>query len=87
MRLASPRRGVGLLDSVERQRVRRVRVGPLALGALGRVIADRLGRSLPRPVLARVAEASRGNPFYALEVARLIVDESRRRRRSAAGPR
>jgi predicted ATPase len=43
--------GLGLLDSVERQRVRRVRVGPLALGALGRVIADRLGRSLPRPVL------------------------------------
>jgi DNA-binding CsgD family transcriptional regulator len=68
--------GLGLLDSVERQRVRRVRVGPLALGALGRVIADRLGRSLPRPVLARVAEASRGNPFYALEVARLIVDET-----------
>ena len=67
--------GVGLLDSVERQRVRRVRVGPLALGALGQVIADRLGRSLPRPVLARIAEASRGNPFYALEVARLIVDE------------
>ncbi len=67
--------GVGLLDSVERQRVRRVRVGPLALGALGEVIADRLGRSLPRPVLARIAEASRGNPFYALEVARLIVDE------------
>jgi DNA-binding CsgD family transcriptional regulator len=68
--------GSGLLDSVERERVRRVRVGPLALGALGRVIADRLGRSLPRPVLARVAEASRGNPFYALEVARLIVDET-----------
>ncbi len=68
--------GLGLLDSVERQRVRRVRLGPLALGALGRVIADRLGQSLPRPVLARIADASRGNPFYALEVARLVVDDT-----------
>ena len=68
--------GLGLLDSVERHRVRRVRLGPLALGALGRVIADRLGQSLPRPVLARIADASRGNPFYALEVARLVVNEN-----------
>ena len=68
--------GLGLLDSVERHRVRRVRLGPLALGALGRVIADRLGQSLPRPVLARIADASRGNPFYALEVARLVVNDT-----------
>ena len=67
--------GLGLLDSVERDRVRRVRVGPMALGALGEVIADRLGRALPRPVLARVAQASRGNPFYALEVALLVIDD------------
>ncbi|MFL5865112.1 MAG: LuxR C-terminal-related transcriptional regulator, partial [Solirubrobacteraceae bacterium] len=39
---------------------------------LGRAIADRLGHPLPRPLLARIAEASRGNPFYALEVARLV---------------
>ncbi|MGZ4169275.1 MAG: AAA family ATPase [Solirubrobacteraceae bacterium] len=64
--------GLGLLDSVERHRVRRLAVGPLALGPLGRIIAERLGRPLPRPVLARIAAASRGNPFYALEVARLV---------------
>ncbi|MGZ4350287.1 MAG: AAA family ATPase, partial [Solirubrobacteraceae bacterium] len=64
--------GLGLLDSVERHRVRRLAVGPLALGPLGRIIAERLGRPLPRPVLARIAGASRGNPFYALEVARLV---------------
>ena len=64
--------GLGLLDSVERHRVRRVRVGPMALVPLGRIIAERLGRPLPRPVLARIADASRGNPFYALEVARLV---------------
>jgi DNA-binding CsgD family transcriptional regulator len=67
--------GLGLLDTVERDKVRRVRVGPMALGALGEVIADRLGRALPRPVLARVAQASRGNPFYALEVALLVIDD------------
>jgi DNA-binding CsgD family transcriptional regulator len=64
--------GLGLLDSVEHHRVRRIRVGPLALVPLGRIIAERLGRPLPRPVLARIADASRGNPFYALEVARLV---------------
>ncbi|HTU97604.1 MAG TPA: LuxR family transcriptional regulator [Solirubrobacteraceae bacterium] len=68
--------GTGLLESVERHRVRHVRVGPLELAALGEVIADRLGRSLPRPVLARIAQASRGNPFYALEVARLVIDDA-----------
>jgi DNA-binding CsgD family transcriptional regulator len=68
--------GLGVLDSVERERVRRVRLGPLDLGALGQVIADRLGHTLPRPVLARIAQASRGNPFYALEVARLVIADS-----------
>jgi DNA-binding CsgD family transcriptional regulator len=68
--------GLGLLESVERERVTRVRIGPLALAPLGRLIADRLGRSLPRPLLARIAEASHGNPFYALEVARLVPPET-----------
>ncbi|MFL5860060.1 MAG: ATP-binding protein, partial [Solirubrobacteraceae bacterium] len=42
--------GLGLLDSVERHRVRRLHVGPLALAPLGRAIADRLGHPLPRPL-------------------------------------
>ncbi len=49
----------------------RVRVGPLSLGALHRVIAAHLGHSLPRPVLTRVHVGSGGNPFFALELARL----------------
>jgi DNA-binding CsgD family transcriptional regulator len=68
--------GLGLLDSIERHRVRRVPVGPLELGPLGRIIAERLGRPLPRPVLARIADASRGNAFYALEVARLVPHDA-----------
>ncbi|HEX4009677.1 MAG TPA: AAA family ATPase [Solirubrobacteraceae bacterium] len=64
--------GLGLLTSVERARVARVRVGPLGLTPLGRIITDRLGHALPRPLLTRIADASRGNPFHALEIARLV---------------
>src|SRR5262249_47409200 len=32
----------------------------------------RPGRSFPRPTLVRIAEASGGNPLYALEIARLV---------------
>jgi DNA-binding CsgD family transcriptional regulator len=68
--------GLGLLESVERERVRRLRLGPLELGPLGRIIADRLGRQLTRPLLARIAEACSGNPFYALEVAQLVAPDA-----------
>jgi DNA-binding CsgD family transcriptional regulator len=68
--------GLGLLDSVERERVRRIRVGPLATAPLAGLVAERAGRPLPRPLLARIAEAAHGNPFYALEVARLLPDDA-----------
>ena len=31
-----------------------------------------IGTSFPRPLLARLADASGGNPFYALEMARAL---------------
>jgi hypothetical protein len=43
---------------------------PLSLGALHRIIGNRLGISLTRSMLVRVGEVSHGNPFYALEIAR-----------------
>lgn len=52
--------------------VRRVRVGPLSLGALHTLIVERLGRGFPRPTMVRIAEVSGGNPFYALELARSV---------------
>jgi ATP/maltotriose-dependent transcriptional regulator MalT len=52
--------------------IERVRVGPLSLGGLHVLISGRLGRSLPRPAMVRISEISRGNPFYALELARAI---------------
>ena len=61
--------------------------GPLSLAALHHLIHDRLGSAPPRPALARLAEASGGNPFLALEIARALgADWSvARRRRPAAG--
>ena len=52
--------------------VRRITVPPMSVGALHAVISDRLKRSFSRPTMLRIEEASRGNPFYALELARAM---------------
>ncbi len=54
------------------ERLRRVDLGALSVAALHRVVADGMGRTFPRPTLVRIARASAGNPFYALEIARLL---------------
>ena len=66
-------------------RVTHVAVGPLSLAALGRIVSANLGRPLPRPALVRIAEASGGNPFYALEIARLMAEQGPER--AAGAPR
>ena len=50
---------------------------PLSLGALHAVVCERIGRSFPRPTMAFTYELSRGNPFYAIELARVIDSRSR----------
>ena len=47
-----------------------VRVGPLSLGALHHLIRTRLGVRVPRPTVARIHDASGGNPMFALEFAK-----------------
>jgi DNA-binding NarL/FixJ family response regulator len=47
-------------------------VGPLSLGAVQRLVQERLELTFPRPILIRLWEASGGNPFFALELARMI---------------
>jgi DNA-binding CsgD family transcriptional regulator len=49
-----------------------LRIGPLSMGALHRLLRDRLGATLARPALRRVHEASGGNPLYALELVRAL---------------
>jgi DNA-binding CsgD family transcriptional regulator len=54
------------------ERVRRIRLGPLSLGAMHHLVQGRLGVALSRPLLQRVHETSGGNPFFALELARAL---------------
>ena len=60
--------------AVDDHRLERVHVGPLSPGALHAILQPRLGRPLARPTLPRVHEASGGNPFFALELARGLGD-------------
>lgn len=68
----SPASGPALGGAVAEERGRTLRLGPLSLAALGRIVSGRVGRPLPRPLLVRLRRASAGNPFYALEISRLL---------------
>ena len=60
--------------SLERTLPERLEVAPLSLGATRRLLSDRLGLTLPRHVLRGVFDSSSGNPFFALELARALVE-------------
>ena len=59
-------------QALDAGRVQRVPVGPLSVGALHRFLRDRLGRPFARQTLLRIHERSGGNPFFALELARVL---------------
>ena len=59
--------------AIEGSRIQRLPVGPLSLGATHRLLQARLGQTLSRPTVLRVHEVSGGNPFYALELARVLL--------------
>lgn len=61
-----------LRRSLPFERFTKVEVGPLEVRALHRVVQEHLGIVLPRPLLAEVHQASGGNPFYALEIVRML---------------
>lgn len=54
-------------------RLERIAPGPLSLAALHHLLSGRLGMSLARPTLGRLAVASGGNPFFALEIGRALA--------------
>lgn len=74
VRLDAGGRGSVALDILEstagHERLRRLRVGPSSVAAIHEVLAQRLGKSFTRPQTVRIHRAARGNPFYALEIAR-----------------
>lgn len=62
----------GLEQALGPPGVQRLPVGPLSLGALHRLLRHRYGRSFARQTLLRIHERSGGNPFFALELARVL---------------
>ena len=66
---------LGLARALPENRVERLLPGAFSLAALHHLIKERLGSSLARPVLAQLADASGGNPFFALEIARALAAE------------
>jgi DNA-binding CsgD family transcriptional regulator len=55
--------------STPEERLRTVDVGRLSIGAIRELLQTRLEAAFPRPTLVRLWETSRGNPFFALELA------------------
>jgi DNA-binding CsgD family transcriptional regulator/uncharacterized protein HemY len=53
-------------------RLRRLRIGPLSHSAVHELLRARLGLNLSRPALLRLHERTGGNPFFALEIGRLL---------------
>ena len=51
----------------------RVSIGPLGEEAMTRLLRDRAGGDLARPVLLRLHRISEGNPLFALEIARALT--------------
>ena len=64
-----------LEQAMSAARIQHVVVSPLSAGALHRLLRDRLDRPFARQTLLRIHERSGGNPFFALELARVLDDE------------
>lgn len=52
----------------------RIAVGPLTVDELDRLIVLHLDTRLPRPRLVELHRTSRGNPYYAIEIVRALVN-------------
>jgi DNA-binding CsgD family transcriptional regulator len=74
---------VGLLTTVREeaearppldlQGFERLSLGPLTMGALHRLLVERLDLNLTRPELRRLHAITAGNPFFALELGRELI--------------
>ncbi|HXF36102.1 MAG TPA: AAA family ATPase, partial [Actinomycetota bacterium] len=61
------------LDGWPAERTVLLSIGPLSMGAVHVLLLEHLGISLPRPLLRRVHSTSGGNPFFALEIGRVLA--------------
>ena len=60
---------------IDGEKVERIAVGPVGLGALSEILQQRLNVRFPRPTLRRIHAASGGNPLFALELGRAVQQE------------
>jgi tetratricopeptide (TPR) repeat protein len=65
---------LGLERAMAPEGVVRVKIGPLTPDAMGGILRDQLELRLSRPRLFELHGACGGNPFYALEIGRALVD-------------
>lgn len=63
-----------LEQALARRAVEHLEVGPLSLAATRRLLSDRLGLSLPRRLLRTIVDCTEGNPLFALELGRTVVE-------------
>lgn len=63
---------VGLLAAVSAERVSRLELGPLSVAALYEVLKGQVRGPLTRPLLTSIERASRGNPFFALQLVHAV---------------
>jgi DNA-binding CsgD family transcriptional regulator len=75
-RLLEGKQMLTLEHAFEDDSVRRLTVGPLSVGAIHRLLRDRLGSPFARQTLLRIHEQSGGNPYFALELARALGEET-----------
>jgi DNA-binding CsgD family transcriptional regulator len=64
-----------LLDAFDAAFVTRLSLRPLSAAALHRIITERVGIPLRRPLVVRIGQLSGGNAFYALEIATALERE------------
>jgi hypothetical protein len=72
--LAAARPGGEWTSALLALRATRIRLPPLSHASLHEVLRAELGTTFPRPPLVRIEAVSSGNPFFAIEVARALVE-------------
>ncbi|HZQ66281.1 MAG TPA: AAA family ATPase [Gaiellaceae bacterium] len=70
-----PGRPGGVERVVAARSAQLLRIGPLSLGAVRRILSDRLELRLPRQLLRRLVDSTLGNPLFVLEVGRQLTEE------------
>jgi DNA-binding CsgD family transcriptional regulator len=71
-----PGSATALERAFEPARLQQLEVPPLSVGATRRLLSEQLRLSLPRRLLRRLFESAQGNPLFALELGRTLVDRA-----------